>query len=203
VTNPAPTLTGVSPNSAGRGSGVNVVLTGTNFMDGVSGVSFGADITVNSSTVVSATQIQANISIAPAAATGGRDVSVTNASPGGGTSTLANGFTIDTSPATGLEDVMTVVPEDYALKEAYPNPFNPSTKIRFGMPERSRVKLEVYNMLGNVVAELVTGERSKGYYEVEWVAGNLPSGVYLVRMFSESLESSRRFVASRKVVLVK
>jgi hypothetical protein len=95
------------------------------------------------------------------------------------------------------------MPEEYVLHEAYPNPFNPSTKIRYGLPERSRVKLEVYNMLGNIVAVLVDGERSKGYYEVEWVAGNLPSGVYLIRLHSESLESSKRLLASRKVVLVK
>ncbi|MBM4161892.1 MAG: T9SS type A sorting domain-containing protein [Ignavibacteria bacterium] len=203
VTNPAPTLTGISPTRAGRGSKINVVLTGTNFIDGASSVGFGPEITVNSTTVTSATQIQVNISVGAAASTGARDVTVTNPSPGGGTATLAGGFTVDTSPATGVENLLSVIPEDYALHEAYPNPFNPSTKIRYGLPERSRVRLEVYNMLGNVVAELVSGERPKGYYEVEWVAGNSPSGVYLVRLFTESTESSRRFIASRKVVLVK
>jgi hypothetical protein len=203
VNNPSPSLSSVSPTRAGRGSSINVVLTGTNFLEGVSSVSFGSDVTVNSTTITSATQIKVNISIALSAATGARNVSVTNATPGGGTATLTGGFTVDTSPATSVENTLSAIPEEYVLQEAYPNPFNPSTRIRYGLPEQSRVKLEVYNMLGNVVAELVSGERSKGLYEVEWRAENLPSGVYLVRVFSESVETSKRFIASRKVVLVK
>jgi len=203
VNNPSPTLSSVSPTRAGRGSSINVVLTGTNFLEGVSSVSFGSDVTVNSTTITSATQIKVNISIALSAATGARNVSVTNATPGGGTATLTGGFTVDTSPATSVENTLSAIPEEYVLQEAYPNPFNPSTRIRYGLPEQSRVKLEVYNMLGNVVAELVSGERSKGLYEVEWRAENQPSGVYLVRVFSESVETSKRFIASRKVVLVK
>jgi flagellar hook assembly protein FlgD len=203
VNNPSPTLSSVSPSQAGRGSSINVVMTGTNFLEGVSSVSFGPDVTVNSTTINSATQITVNISIALSAATGARNVSVTNATPGGGTATLTGGFTVDTSPATSVENTLSAIPDEYVLQEAYPNPFNPSTRIRYGLPEQSRVKLEVYNMLGNVVAELVSGERSKGLYEVEWRAENLPSGVYLVRVFSESVESSKRFIASRKVVLVK
>jgi hypothetical protein len=203
VNNPSPTLSSVSPSQAGRGSSINVVMTGTNFLEGVSSVSFGPDVTVNSTTINSATQITVNISIALSAATGARNVSVTNATPGGGTATLTGGFTVDTSPATSVENTLSAIPDEYVLQEAYPNPFNPSTRIRYGLPEQSRVKLEVYNMLGNVVAELVSGERSKGLYEVEWRAENLPSGVYLVRVFSESVETSKRFIASRKVVLVK
>ena len=163
----------------------------------------GPDVTVNSTTISSVTQVLVNISVASSAATGARNVSVTNAAPGGGAATLTGGFTVDTSPATTVENTLSAIPEDYALHEAYPNPFNPSTKIRYGLPERSRVKMEVYNMLGNVVADLVSGERSKGFYEVEWIADNLPSGVYLVRLFSESVETNKRFIASRKVVLVK
>ena len=58
-------------------------------------------------------------------------------------------------------------------------------------------------MLGNVVAQLIHGERSKGLYELLWHAENLPSGVYLIRLQAESVESTKRFLASRKVVLVK
>jgi hypothetical protein len=203
VTNPVPTLSGVSPSQAGRGSKLNVVLTGTNFLEGVSTVSFGPDITVNSTSISSSTQITVDISIGASAATGGRNVTVTNAAPGGGSALLTGGFTVDTSPATGVESMLGAIPNEFVLREAYPNPFNPSTNIGYGLPERSRVKLEVYNMLGNIVAVLVEGERSKGYYEVEWIAGNMPSGVYLIRLHAESLESSKRLIASRKVVLVK
>jgi hypothetical protein len=94
VNNPAPTLTSLSPNSGNRLQTLNVTFTGTNFISGISSVSFGADITVNSTTVNSATQITANITIGANAALGARNVSVTNAAPGGGTATLTNGFTV-------------------------------------------------------------------------------------------------------------
>jgi len=96
VTNPAPTLTSVSPNSGNRGGPpLDVVLNGTNFINGATTISFGADITVNAANVFSSMGIAANITIGAAAATGPRSVSVTNSSPGGGTATLANGFTVN------------------------------------------------------------------------------------------------------------
>ncbi|MBF8294942.1 MAG: hypothetical protein HW389_1487 [Bacteroidetes bacterium] len=203
VSNPAPTIVSISPTNAGRGSLVNVVITGTQFMNDVTTVSFGPDITVTSPIVKSASELQMSVSIGVTAATGARAVSITNASPGGGTATLAGAFNVTTSPATGIEGELGVIPDQYVLQEAYPNPFNPSTRVRYGIPENSRVELVVHNMLGNVVAQLVSGERSKGLYELLWHAENLPSGVYLIRFHAESLESGKRFIASRKVVLVK
>ena len=95
VNNPAPTLTSVSPTSGNHPQTLNVIFTGTKFISGVSSVDFGSDITVNSTTVNSSTKITANITIAGTAAPGPRDVSVTNAAPGGGTDTLTNGFTVN------------------------------------------------------------------------------------------------------------
>lgn len=203
VMNPAPTLTALSPTTAGRGSLINVTVTGTQFISGVTTISFGPDITVSNTNVKSPTELLASISISPTASTGARAVSVTNPAPGGGTATLPTGFNVTTSPATALEGSLGLVPDEYVLHEAYPNPFNPSTRIRYGIPEDSRVEVVVHNMLGNVVAALVVGERSKGLYELQWHAENLPSGVYLVRLQAQSLESAKRFLASRKVVLVK
>ncbi len=94
VSNPAPTLTSISPTSGDRGQTLNVVFSGTNFISGVSSISFGSDITINSTEVNSAIQLTANITIGSNAATGARNVLVTNATPGGGTATLPNGFTI-------------------------------------------------------------------------------------------------------------
>ena len=95
VNNPAPTLASISPTSGNRSQTLDVIFTGTNFISGVSSVSFGPDITVNSTTVNSSTRITANITIGAAAETGPRDVSVTNAAPGGGTATLTDGFTVN------------------------------------------------------------------------------------------------------------
>ncbi|MEO0092472.1 MAG: S8 family serine peptidase, partial [candidate division WOR-3 bacterium] len=104
IYNPTPTLTGVSPNNGNRLQTLNVTLTGTNFISGVSSVDFGSGITVNSTTVNSSTSITANITISASASTGARNVSVTNATPGGGTATLTNGFTVN-NPAPTLTGI--------------------------------------------------------------------------------------------------
>lgn len=203
VGNVAPALTGVSPASAIRGSILNVTVTGTGFETGVTTVSFGDDISVNTLSVTGSGELVATIAIGATAATGARPVSVTNAAPGGGEVSLAGAFTVETGTPSRAENMLDLIPEVFVLHEAYPNPFNPATKIRYAIPEGARVKLEIYNMLGNVVAALVEGEKQKGYYEITWVAENQPSGVYLVRMQAEGLESQKRFIGSRKLVLVK
>ena len=203
VNNPLPTISSVSPLSANRGSIVNITVTGSQFITGVTSMNFGPDIVVNSVVVKSSTEILANITLSSLAASGSRTVTVTNASPGGGSANLPAGFTVGTGVATLVEENTGVVPDQFLLQEAYPNPFNPSTRIRFGLPEQSRIKLDIHNMLGNVVAELINGDRAKGFYELQWHADNLPSGVYLIRMYAESLESARKFMTSRKAVLVK
>lgn len=203
VTNPAPSVKSIASSSASKGSVATVTISGANFFNGVTSVNFGANVTVSLLTVKSANEMILSLSVSPAALPGVRTVTVTNAAPGGGTTILPGGFTVTQSAPTGLEGATGPLPEEYALQEAYPNPFNPSTKIRYGLPERSRVRLEVYNMLGNVVADLVSGERTRGFYEIVWLAEGLPTGVYLVRLQSESLESNKTFLGSRKVVLVK
>jgi nitrogen fixation protein len=105
VNNPAPTLTSLAPSNGDRLQTLDVVLTGTNFISGVSSVSFGTTIPVNSTTVNSATQITANITISANTPLGSRDVSVTNAAPGGGTATLTNGFTVANNPAPTLTSI--------------------------------------------------------------------------------------------------
>jgi len=96
--NPAPTLTSISPASGNLTNTLDVVLNGSGFVNGVSSVSFGADITMNSVTVNSAVKITANITIPLTATLGGHTVSVTNASPGGGTATLVNAFNVTGAP---------------------------------------------------------------------------------------------------------
>lgn len=203
VTNPTPALTSIVPADAGRGGLVSVSVFGAKFMNGVTTLSFGPGIAVSTITVKSPTEMLVSLSISSVATPGPRVITVTNSSPGGGTATLLTGFTVSSDPVTGIDGSLGLVPDEYALQEAYPNPFNPSTRIRYGIPEDSRVELVIHNMLGNVVAQLINGARSKGVYELLWHAENLPSGVYLIRLQAESVESTKRFLASRKVVLVK
>jgi len=105
VNNPQPALASIAPVAGNRLQTLNVVLTGTNYIAGATSVSFGPDITVNSANVSSSTALTANISIAATAATGPRDVTVTNPAPGGGTATLAAAFTVN-SPLPTLASIL-------------------------------------------------------------------------------------------------
>ncbi len=82
------------------------------------------------------------------------------------------------TPIEGVGDL----PGGYLLSAPYPNPFNPSTTIRFGLPESALVRLVVYDVLGRQVLVLVDGTRAAGTHEVVFEAGNLPSGTYLVQL---------------------
>ncbi len=98
--------------------------------------------------------------------------------------------------ATGVNDVNNV-PNQFALNQNYPNPFNPSTKITFTLGKAGFATLNVYNVLGQKVASLVSGNLQAGIHEVNFNATNLSTGVYIYR-----LESNNN-VAIKKMVLLK
>jgi hypothetical protein len=89
------------------------------------------------------------------------------------------------------------VPATYELSEAYPNPFNPSTSIRYGLPARSRVRLSVFNALGQQIAVPHDGEQEGGYHEVKFDGTAHSSGVYFYRILSGD------FVQTRRLLLLK
>ncbi|NUO17820.1 VCBS repeat-containing protein, partial [bacterium] len=90
-----------------------------------------------------------------------------------------------------------VVPLNYELSSNYPNPFNPMTQIRFGLPEAQSVKLTVYDVTGREVARLADGAFGAGFHTVTFDASNLASGLYLYRI------EAGEFVSSRKMILMK
>jgi len=79
------------------------------------------------------------------------------------------------------EEVIQQIPTTMALLDAYPNPFNPSTVIKYRLPVNSIVSLKVYDMLGREVAALVDGAKEAGYYNAEFNASRLASGIYFAR----------------------
>jgi hypothetical protein len=79
----------------------------------------------------------------------------------------------------------------------YPNPFNPSTIIRYGLPGRSHVKLEVYNTLDQYVATIVNNNLDAGYHEVIFDATHLPRGVYIYRLQAGDYVDTRRMLYIR------
>jgi len=96
------------------------------------------------------------------------------------------------------------VPTEYKLEQNFPNPFNPTTKIRFSIPnvtlsevEGSRVQIKVFDVLGKEVAALVNEEKPAGKYEVEFDARNLSSGVYFYQLRSGD------FIQTNKMILLR
>ncbi|GMU89011.1 MAG: hypothetical protein AMXMBFR49_12190 [Chlorobiota bacterium] len=101
--------------------------------------------------------------------------------------------------ADGATDIKEVVelPKEFTLSQNWPNPFNPTTMIRFAVPADVNVKLDVYNTLGEKVAELINGPMTAGTYDVPFNASSLPSGIYFYRIEAGSN------VAIRKMILMK
>ena len=92
----------------------------------------------------------------------------------------------------------TEIPTGYNLSTAYPNPFNPTTTISYALPTTSEVRISVVDMLGRLVATLVSGDfKPAGYHTVQFIADGLASGTYLIRM------EAGAFVATQQVVLLK
>jgi hypothetical protein len=86
----------------------------------------------------------------------------------------------------------------YELEQNFPNPFNPSTIIRFTIPERVKVTLRILNLLGEEVGREIDGEMmDAGKYEVNYNAKGIPSGTYVYRL------EAGNYVKSRKMVLTK
>ena len=94
------------------------------------------------------------------------------------------------------------IPQSFTLEAAYPNPFNPSTTIRFTIPEEADVSLAVYDGLGRFVSTLVDGSLSTGSHEANFEAGNLTNGVYFYRMNARG-KSGEHFTSTGTVTLLK
>jgi hypothetical protein len=91
----------------------------------------------------------------------------------------------------------------YLLSQNYPNPFNPSTRINYNLPFDSRVTLEVYNLKGERISQLVNKEQPAGYYSVDYVSSKLSSGIYFYRLNAVNKTSGKNFSEIKKMILLK
>jgi ligand-binding sensor domain-containing protein len=89
------------------------------------------------------------------------------------------------------------IPSKFTLYQNYPNPFNPSTTIEFDIPERTNVKLIVYDILGREIETLIDKELEPGKYKINFTATNLPSGVYFYTL------KTPKFTKTNKMLLIK
>jgi hypothetical protein len=96
------------------------------------------------------------------------------------------------------------LPAVYSLAQNYPNPWNPTTTISYGLPAESRVSLRVYNLLGELVATLVDGVQPAGYRVVNWNGVGHSSGVYFYRLEAVSTDKPlKTFTQMKKMLLIK
>jgi hypothetical protein len=115
----------------------------------------------------------------------------------GGESNWSQVWNFTTENVTNVDSVDINIPHHYALSQNYPNPFNPGTTIRYSVPDDVYVRLVVYNVLGQLVTELVNGEMNAGSYEVTFDAGNLPSGIYIYHLTAGYYFETKRMILTK------
>lgn len=99
-------------------------------------------------------------------------------------------------------EVAGIFPTNFALSQNYPNPFNPSTTIKFTLPVDSKVRLKLFNTLGQQVAELINSEMTMGIHNYDFNAENLSSGTYFYVLDANGNNGSN-FKEIKKLVLIK
>ncbi len=96
------------------------------------------------------------------------------------------------------------IPDDYFLSNAYPNPFNPETTLRFGLPEESTVKIMIFDISGQIVRTILNNSvMPAGNYVNRFYANNLTSGIYFYIISAQSNISERNYNKSGKLLLLK
>lgn len=96
-----------------------------------------------------------------------------------------------------LENESDTTADSFRLFDNYPNPFNPSTVIKYHLPEVNFVSLKIYDVLGNEVKTLVNDKQSKGNYSVSFDGSDLPSGIYFYKLKTDN------FTEVKKMILLK
>ena len=105
---------------------------------------------------------------------------------------------VDPPSVTGIGGTgSTLTVSEFVLSQNFPNPFNPSTTIRYGLPRAADVTLSVYNTLGQQVSRLVDAHQQSGYYEVRFDGTNLASGVYFYRLRAGDFTQTKRLMLLR------
>lgn len=108
-------------------------------------------------------------------------------------------FSFTDSTATGIEPRESAGPGNFVLHQNYPNPFNPSTTIEYEIPEPASVSIEVYNLVGQRIRNLISGFISAGVHSVEWdgrdeLGRAVPTGIYFYKMTSAGFSDIKRMI---------
>ena len=96
-----------------------------------------------------------------------------------------------------IEKIDTSIPEKFTMAPAYPNPFNPVTRIEYSIPTSSMVEITIYDLIGRELVKLVNENKDAGFYHIDWDASMVSSGVYFVNM------KANKNSFNQKIVLIK
>ncbi|MFI5405687.1 MAG: T9SS type A sorting domain-containing protein, partial [Nitrososphaerales archaeon] len=94
------------------------------------------------------------------------------------------------------------VPSSFVLNQNHPNPFNPSTTITFSLPTESNVKINLFNMLGQEVAQITNADFQVGTHNIEFTANGLSSGAYIYTIEASGI-NGKTFSSTKKMILMK
>jgi photosystem II stability/assembly factor-like uncharacterized protein len=108
-----------------------------------------------------------------------------------GTSSWSTIFNFTVS-ATGISSTASELPKEYKLYNNYPNPFNPTTKIKFDIPKNGLTKIAIYDVLGREMKTLINENLVAGSYAIEWNATSFASGIYFYKMTSSGYTSIKK-----------
>ena len=97
------------------------------------------------------------------------------------------------------QEILSSIPEEFYLGQNYPNPFNPITQMEYSLPQRSKVVISIYNVLGQEIKSLINKEQDYGYHSVSWdgtdrLGKSVASGVYFTQMRSGGFSQSKKML---------
>lgn len=181
----------------------NVVTTSYSNMDGIS-LDRNDNVYVSTWGIQSVVKYDINFSNAPVVVIGGlsnpadiyvNKITDTLAIPNAGNSTVVFHFL---NNMTGVNESETDIANTFALSQNFPNPFNPTTKIEYDIKSKSRIQINVIDVLGREIKTLIDKEQSQGFYEVVFDASDLQSGIYFYRLIADG-----KILYTRKMVFLK
>lgn len=179
-------------NWTSRSAGILVGLNGLFFSNEQTGWVVGGNGTLYSTTNAGLTWI--NISSGTT-----QDLNSIHSFDGENSWAVGNAGVITTnySPATSVEQINSELPNKFVVEQNYPNPFNPVTKIQFSVPVESNIAVEVFNITGKKVAELLNETLSPGNYSVNFNASEFSSGIYFYTVRSDNFSVAKKMTLLR------
>ncbi|GEM_PF-3122155 len=106
-----------------------------------------------------------------------------------------------TDIVTDVQEKAKGIPHSFSLEQNFPNPFNPTTMIRYNVPTLSTISIKIYNLLGEEISVLVDAVQSPGEHTVEWNPIDLPSGIYFCRLIAATAGAPDKVVILTKKML--